>query len=372
MAVIAPKRTNYRQVEAYLVHTGWIEAGRFDDGLGSVWHRPDSSTAEVVLPLEPSSQDFDERLLDALNAIANYEGEALPLVAAAVHDFNSDVVSVRVVYGDVEDGSIPLDEGVELNEHARDMMLAAAMSTVQRKRLFLGSRPDLANTYMKTLRLGQTSIGSYVVNVIAPISVNSNELESQRPFARVVTENLSDSLNALSDAATLYAESSDLSVFDNTVERGVSANMCEAVLGMAGRNGQRKVAVSVVAAPVVPHVLTSLPIQFEPAQFEAIKAAVEYLKGDYWLLDRTIRGYVKRLDREHGDVEGSVYITAVLFGKNEKNVSVALSAPEYVEAIRAHDKGLLVEVHGDIYVTPRTATLLKASGFRVFENGNLF
>ncbi len=372
MAVTEVRNITSSQIEGYFHLTGWFEEARFDDGYASVWHRNDDDLAEVVLPLNSESGDYEPRLLDALNAVARFENRSVSTLAAAISDIGADIVRVRVVHGDVNDGSIPLQEGVELNERARDMMLAAAMASVQKKKIFLGSRGDITLGYMKSLRLGQTSVGSYVVNVIAPIPPHSNELPTVKPFARVVTENLADSLVALSDAASTYEDTSDLSVFDESVSRGVSANMCEAILGMSGRHRQRSVVVSVVASPNIPNELPVASIRFNVSQFDAIETAAEYLKGDYILPDRTIRGYVKRLDREHGIEEGSVSITAVLFGKNEKHVSVALKPREYAEAIRAHEKGFVVEIHGDIHVTPRTATMLNASGFRVFENGDLF
>lgn len=45
---------------------------------------------------------------------------------------------------------------------------------------------------------------------------------------------------------------------------------------------------------------------------------------------------------------------------------------EYGEAIKAHERGDVVEVRGDVHVIPRTATMLNASGFRVLRNEDLF
>lgn len=358
-------------LEAYLAHTGWNLAGSLEDINADVWHRPDDEYAEVILPLDESIDDFAERLADALSAIAKFEQRDTATVADRVRAIDADVVRVRVVHHDVEDGSIPLDEGVALNERARDMMLAAAISSVHRKKIFLGTRPDLAATYMKSLRLGQTSVGSYVVNVIAPVKRKSDELDS-RPFARVVTENLFNALLSLNAAAERYLREENLEVFDATVEAGVSSNLCEAVLGMGGASHQRKVEVSIVPAPSVATQVEAQTVGFDSKHLNAIGAAADYLKGDYILMDRTIRGYVKRLDRERGDETGTVSITTVLLGKKEKHVSVTLPPESYAEAIKAHEQGYAVEVHGNIHVTPRTATMLNATGFRVLKNDELF
>ena len=363
---ITPER-----IEVYLAHTGWLEDEGLGEGVASIWHRQDNESAEVVLPLNRSFRDFRDRLTDALTSLAQFESRPINSIINEIQGLDADFVRVRVIHDDVADGSIPLDEGVILNERARDMMMAAAMSSVVRKKTFIGARADLALTYMKSLRLGQTSIGSYIVNVIAPIPLATNEIDATRPFARIVTENLSGALISLNEAAKAYQISSDLTVFDDTVNRGVSSNLCEAVLGMSGHGNHRKISISFAATPRLTGEVPAVTVEFNDTHFTAIKAAVVYFKGDYVLPRQTIRGYVKRLDREHGDEEGVVSITAVLLGKNEKRVTVALQPPQYAEAIKAHERGLLVEVHGDIHVTPRTATMLNSSGFRVFQNGDL-
>lgn len=252
------------------------------------------------------------------------------------------------------------------------MLLAAAMSSVVRKKTYMSSRADVVLKYMKSLRLGQTSIGSYVVNVIAPMPSRTGQLDPELPFARTVTENLGTALLALNDAAESYQRSPDLTVFDAIVERGVSSNMCDAVLGLGGPARQRTVVVSVDATPTLANELAPVSVEFRVDHFSAIEVAADYLKGEYVLKGQAIRGFVKRLDREHGNDEGLISITAVLLGKNEKHVAVPLRPSDYAEAIKAHERGLLVEVRGDIYVTPRTATMINPSGFRVFQNGDFF
>lgn len=365
---------NAHQLAAYLALTGWVEDGSLG-GLATVWHRLDEESAgdaEVVVPTLENVADALNLIDDALIALAQFQSRSVVEVVESIFDTGADIVRVRVVHSDVEGGSIPVDDGVLLNQNARDLLLSAANSSVARKKMFLGGRPDIANTYMKSVRLGQTSIGSYVVNLIVPIQPTTNELEN-RPFSRVVTENLNGALTALQAAAAEFKASADLAVFDRTIDKGVSANMCEALIGMSGVHQSRKLSVSVVASPLIASsIVPSTSIEFDSETFPAIQAAVEYFKDNYVLTNRTIRGYVKRLDRIHGEIAGTVAITTVLFGKNEKNVSVELSAEDYAEAIKAHEQNLLVEIHGDIHVTPRTATMLNPTGFRVFNSGDLF
>jgi hypothetical protein len=49
------------------------------------------------------------------------------------------------------------------------------MSIRAKKKQFVGAAPKSARAYIDNLLLGQTEIGSYVVNVIAPVQGNAVE-----------------------------------------------------------------------------------------------------------------------------------------------------------------------------------------------------
>lgn len=52
------------------------------------------------------------------------------------------------------------------------MLAAAAQAVYAKRRHYSGPAPKDARNYLDTLLLGQTEIGSYVVNVIAPNQAN--------------------------------------------------------------------------------------------------------------------------------------------------------------------------------------------------------
>lgn len=112
--------------------------------------------------------------------------------------------------------------------------------------------------------------------------------------------------------------------------------------------------------------------KFDQVAIDAIRQAADYFKENYVFRDQVITGYVKRLDRPRGVEIGEVSITATLSSDIEKNVSVELSALDYLEAIHAHQSKLLVECRGDVHVSARATKLLKATGFRVLRSADLF
>lgn len=361
------------QLSAYLLQTGWRDDGAFGK-FAAIWHRPepDFIEAEVLAPTSSVAKDFPERMADALAAIGLFEGRTTFDVAKNVAGTVADSIRVRVFHDDVGDGSIPLEDGVLLNQKARDLMASAVMSTLSKRRHFAGSRPPEAAQYLASLRLGQTEIGSYIVNVIAPagpprVDQTSIPLAS---FASVVSGNLVSGLSALSAASNEYAADEDLTVFDAAVQHGVSANMCDALVGLSGTQRQRGFEITISPSGIDLSSQAPQTFLFEPSKVATIAAASEYYKDNYVLLGRLVVGLVKRLDRL-GDENGTVTI-ATSINENEKNVMVELGNDDYLQAIAAHRAKNPVQVTGDLHVSPRTARLLKPADFSVLRSGDLF
>lgn len=364
------------QIRSYLLTTGWLEVDVLER-LATIWRRPEYelSEAELLLPLAPDLRDFRDRMADFFLALAEFEGRDIEVVLQAIRLSAIDLVSVQVRHDDVQDGTIPLDDGVLLNQRARDLMTSAVLSTLSKRRHFQGNRPPEATAYLARLRLGQTKIGSYVVNVLAPVGVIASAQEELEPvtLSQTVTSNLASALKALTDAITKYKSTRNPAVFDLAVERGASANMCEALASFSGASRTRSFSLRLDPArgPSFDQ-STSLSFEFEATDAQILGEAAGYFRDNYVLPDQTICGMVKRLDRLPGAETGTVTITAPLIGGQDKNIAVELAGDAYNEAIHAHERKVAVECRGDVHVTPRSARLLNPSGFKVFWNGQLF
>lgn len=361
------------QVAEYLQRSGWRNDGELG-GLATIWHRPEPAhnDAEIVLPLSDAVLDFRARMIDVFVSLVDFERRSLAQITKDIRGDFADHVRIRVFHSDVNEGTIPLNDGVMLNFKARDLMAAAAMSTVSKQRHFSGKRSKEASEYLESLRLGQTEIGSYVVNVLAPVPVMPPEQAFETaPMSRIVTENLRSGLEALSLAIERFSSEHELTVFDEAIPNGVSANMCDALVGFSGAQKQRGFEISITPSSVLEFVSTVQTFKFDVEAVKVIADASAYYKDDYVLLAHTIIGTIKRLDRPLGDEVGTVTVDA-LVGGVEKHVAIQLEPEEYLDAVNAHKQRSAVRCYGDLHVKARTATLLNPSGFEVLSSGDLF
>jgi hypothetical protein len=371
---LSPKQPSIsvEQLREYMRAKRWQEDGKIRS-VATIWHHPDDVDAEVLVPW-PSAKDYLPRLREALSSIAACERRSVHDLLNDIRRLFSNVITVRVIHDDTADGTIPIKDGVLLIAKARELLSAAAQSVYAKKRQFTGPAPNEARAYLETLLLGQTEIGSYVVNVIAPLQSVGNAQERTAEavsLSEAITQNLVTGLEALEKSNAAYEERGDLKAFDAAVLAGASSNMCDALLGFSGEKRQRSFEIT-VTAPSGP-MFESEPRKFTFASrhVELLEKVAGYYKDDYVLPQRRLTGYITKLSRPRDETSGTVTIDSTL-GDVERKVRVELSGDDYHMAVLAHDHSKLVRVEGDVHIKSKSAQLLNPTNFGVIEIDDFF
>jgi hypothetical protein len=359
------------QLRTYLQLKQWREDGKIRS-VATIWHRQDDVDAEVLLPV-PSVKDYLQRMRDALRSVAQFEERAVPDVLNDVRRLFASVIAIRVIAEDTSDGTIPINDGVLLIAKAKDLLSAAARSLYAKRKQFTRGAPKEAKEYLETLLLGQTAVGSYVVNVIAPVQAvpAGSELATAIPIAQAITANLVTGLTALKKASEAYEEKGDLKAFDEAVLAGASSNMCDALLGFSGEKHNRKFEITVTAAPSPLFETRPRQFKFDGKHVGMLEKATGYYKGDYLLPERQLTGYITKLSRPKDQTSHTITIDSVL-GDVERKVQVELSGNDYHLAVLAHDQSKMVRVEGDVHVKSKSAQLLNPKNFGVIEIDDIF
>lgn len=360
------------QLQAYLQSKYWYEDGKIRS-VATIWHQHADQEAEVVLPF-PYVKDYRQRLRDAVTAVASFEKRDALEVIKDVTRLLANVISVRVIHADTKDGTIPINDGVLLISKAKDLLLAAAMSIHAKKKQFIGPSPKDVRAYVDALLLGQTEVGSYVVNVIASLSGNdaaSDHIGENTSLAQAVTLNLITGLEALTTASDEFDSRQSLRVFDAAVQRGASANMCDALLGLSGADRNRSFEIKVTSDTSPMFISEAKIFSFDANYIEKLTQASAYYKEDYVLADRRLTGFVKKLSRPQGDNAGTITIQCTV-EEVERLVNIDLEGEDYHNAVLAHDKQSYVQCTGDVHIKSRSARLLNLQGFKVVDINELF
>ncbi|WP_140725707.1 hypothetical protein [Pseudomonas sp. Hp2] len=357
-----------QQVRGYLTTQQWSLVST-PDAFIEVWRCQGEKGGELLLPTEQAI-DKDFLLNESLRKLASIKDSVVSEIIREVRELTENLVSIRVAHRDVNDGSIPLEDGIALNANAKELISAAANAALERRPLYQGRPPALVSALLQSARLGQTTHGSYVIHVFCK---DPPQNDQPMDFARVTTRVLGSALTGLKSALEKYEESGNTILFEEALTRGASANLCDAIAKFSGKDRARTVEISLSADAV--DQLAPSPrtiIEFPPSHQPHLRVAAEYFRQTYTLLNETIIGVVERLDRRAEQDAGVVRVATTLSNGVQRSVSVQLGINEYPGAIHAHENKQLVRVSGNVIVTPRTASMVEPTGFRIYGNFELF
>lgn len=288
------------------------------------------------------------------------------------HKAVADIISFTVNHPEAMNGSVPLDNGILLFPSARDILMAGACAEIYPKASFPNRKPDRAVEYVKRSQLAQTSQGSYVVNLVSPLEIdrNSNKSEhtsaSYEPFERRVVKRVLRAISALKIAVEQASSPENLQGFGNTIEEGVSSNLCKAILKMNEAGGKSGIKISFNWASELP-ITNEMPqeVILAPKLMPLIEAFVQKLET-YAASDVEIRGKVITLQRSENGSTGQIVVRGYVKAlEGKRSVKVNLSDKEYALATQAHDKRQTVACRGDLFKAGRYFELQNSRDFLV-------
>ena len=121
-------------------------------------------------------------------------------------------------------------------------MLAAACAALDKRVYYATRKAQRVMEYLARVRLGQSERGSYVLTILSPVAPELRPIQGELPLPaeilepyerRVARSAACEALIALDEAARQAATNGDMGPFHAAVRRGVSANLCDAIVGLS-------------------------------------------------------------------------------------------------------------------------------------------
>ncbi len=196
-------------VRLYLTGRGWFPRPDGSSSKAVEFHNPAYPEVEFLLPLKREVGDFALRMADVVVGLATVEKRSPWDVLRDLSGPPGDVFKLRVSAPDATLGNIPLDEGIQLLRGGRDLLSAAAYSTLRPQALYPQKMPKEVREFLRTCRLGQTERGSFIATIVTPIppeiqtSIDFKDEEFRlglEPYPRRVTTRLMSTLGLVSNA----------------------------------------------------------------------------------------------------------------------------------------------------------------------------
>ena len=332
---------------AYARSAGWTKAERYGNA-ADVWNG--ESRPEIVLPRTDLLGDYASVVSRLIGIFAEVGGSDEVATLRNLLEADHDVVRVRAMEGAAK-GSVALDSGVEIVSHAREMLLAAACATVgDPQPVYRAGANREAADFVRSVRLGQTEHGSFVVTLMVPVPPAiqpplDESWEGLEPLSRRILRRLVEALMASREAAELWNSGAGHHSFEEAVATGVSANLCDAVAGLIQRTNQLEVSVTWAMNRVPRH--SPARVTFSETYREPLREAAQTFRAKAPRPGFQLVGSVHKLIRDRQEVEGMVALKVEIDGKIQSATAV-LDETNYGLAIRAHDARNPVIVDGDL------------------------
>lgn len=334
---------------AYARTEGWSRHERFGKH-SDVYVK--AAAPELIIPGTGQIADYAAVVSELLQILAAHEGRTETQVFRDLVGSDRDVVRIRAPEAD-GDGSVSVDDGVNIVLSGRDLLLSAACSANEPRPAYrAGSNRD-ASAYMTRVRLGQTEQGSFIVTMLAPVppapkapvQADLWPMPRDEPFERLVTRFLADGLEAAHQAAEDWIRGDGMSAFDRAVPKGVSANLCEALSTLIDTGNGLDVSVTWSRTRPAPEARRT--VRFARSEGEVFKEAARILRNQEPRPDERLEGYVVTLGRKPEQTEGQITLKTFIDGKPVA-VKTTLTPDLYTIALAAHEDRMALKVTGDL------------------------
>ena len=336
MALSAYARTaGWAKVETYGEHSD-VYAGQ--------------SLPEIIIPRTHQLGDYASvvaRLIGIFARVAEVSEATLynDLITA-----DRDAIRARAV--DVAgDGTVDLSSGVKMVRAARDLVLAIACSLSGWRPFYRTGANREANEFLRRMRLGQTEQGSFVVTLLTPtiLPLDQDILSPDHEIdttitTRRVTLRLAQALTAARGAVEI-ASGGDANAFSQAVTRGVSANLCEALVDLI--EPFPALDISITWARTYRMSTPRQTVSFTGDDVPILRAAAQSFRSRESQPDVRLTGSVRILRRDESERDGTVTIRASVNG-GLQSVTATLTQSDYDRAVQAHAERWPVVVAGDL------------------------
>jgi hypothetical protein len=345
-------------IAAYLLNAGWRENGAF--GKAVIWSQGET---DVLIPVSAELRDYPLRVAELVGTVAAAEQRSREQVLRDLRSPRLDVQYIRTM-PEGPSGTTPLRDGFKAVKGVQELFLAAATSLVLETPIAAlpAKKPQLAWNFLDDVRLGLPGEGSYVFRVETPLDSRPRSDEPLDP--RTVLLRLREAAQAAHLAARQSARERDLGVFEEYVGSGVTANLCEALTDIGGRN-RNPFEIRFAWAPAVPPPEGEFNIAFDSNVINQLHVAGKHLRELPSADHATVTGQIRELRQELPNQFGRALIEGVLQVGQEVQVDqrvwVYLSAMDYRLAIQAHDHSAAVIAAGRLRTSGRRPEITAVS-----------
>ena len=362
---------------AYLRMHDWTKVADWTDRATVYSKTVNEREQRIWVPIRETFADYADNMERSIQLLAGVENRAPDVILAELQAIASDSIRVATLHGQSEHVLSLQDAGL-LFRDSLAMITAAARSVKKPRRAFRGALPTDAAAYLKSISVAPTAFSAFDLTLLSPIpplygvgshSAHVRQMSFEHPFARRAMLRLKNGLSATQKAVADVKTHGKFTSFDNAVQEGVSANLCDAVVGLVqlSEGFGDGLSVNVRWAPTRPrngNQLVSIPFSAHDAAI--IREAGDRLRARASYTDEHVIADVARLEREPEEFDGHAQLLAEIDDQSRR-LSVTFEPTDFNAVLAAFRERRRIELDGDLHPAGRGYELRNPRNVRLLE-----
>lgn len=332
-------------VITFLSQNGWFKAFELRDAF-QVWHSHEFSNSEVTLPLNENHKRYDMLLSETLDELSENLRLSKTTLIKHISPASYDSIMVRAIAEDVDDGTIPFEDGMKLLRSSFNLLKNCSTKIEKFKH-----KNKHLNNYFNDICMGQTKIGSYIVTIKSPLyRVESNDepklFDSDLSLGRRITTIFYHKLFEISE---IFSNESNADIIiKKLLKLNIDKMDCDALIDIFGFKSHRDIEIKFnwsAKEPVAEKYNNSISLRSNDIQ--KIIDYRECLKTKNSQPNIELSGEIADLHRDYNDETGRARLKTKY---QEREISVIFNVNEelYSEIANAHVNKKSVTLTGEL------------------------
>ena len=355
-------------LRSYLKSQGWADGGLWGKRASIHAIEHGGRSWEVLAPLRDTASDYAESMAEAVAVLAAVEERSQLDVFRDVQGAGADVIPLVALNG-MGQAPLSLRQSADLYKDANDLLAAAARAVEKPQAAYRGGMSAAVANYLGQVRPMPSYHAGYSLTLHSPVVARLGgeqlELSDDAPFARRVTLQLADALQSANAAVNAAAAGNSLEPFQEAVFSGVSANLCDAVAGLA-KDGHG-IGIGIKWAAVRPTGKPPANYQFTSQSADILAEAAKHFRRNEPSYDAKVTATVVKLERYPEEFDGR----ALLWTQREERtvrLQVQFEPAAYDTVIQAFQERKPVALDGDIHPAGAGYELRNPRNLRLIED----
>ncbi len=310
----------------------------------------------VIIPSSKKYSDYFERLDSAINTFSVLENIDKDQAVYSLAENYRDLLMFRIISQKANEGTLPFDEAADVLKGIKDLIVHSIRNE-EYKRPYHRRLSRESRSFLKTFRLAQTGIGSFIFNIESDNYCTIDRQitlsgDAEIPIVRRAIERIQNGLNFINNEEDMER------LKELSYRIGFNANMCDSLLEINDIDNKMKIETNIKYSNYFDSEYKNegkIKVELKDSDFIKLKILSEYYKNQENYIEIMIMGKITSLNAKWKDSMTGLLIDNVIsvswyesIERKTHNCKVQLSDEEYKSACNAHRDKKLIQVSGNI------------------------